>query len=112
MKTQILLAAVLLSGCTSAPFLVATLPAEDLAAVSDYNLCRAAYSRHATRTLELEVRRRELDCSGHLAVAEARQAHALGVANYFNSSAFKAPVPQTQQTDCYLLGNVVRCRQY
>lgn len=102
-------ALVILSGCAGTPIAMRSATPEQLAKESNYNLCRAAFSRHSTQAIENEVKNRKIDCAPYVAEAARREAQADAALNaYANSLQQNRPV----NTNCYTIGNNVNCRSY
>lgn len=83
-------------------------PAE-LARESNYNLCRASFSRHANQAIDVEIASRRLDCSAYAAAIAQREAAAdAALGNFANSMQRNRPIT----TNCVPIGNGMNCRSY
>lgn len=100
---------VMLSGCAGSPRALSQAAPEQLAKENNYNLCRAAFSRHATQAIESEVKSRKLDCGPYVAAAAKRDAEiSAGLANISKSLQQTQPVT----TNCRTYGNTTNCSSY
>lgn len=114
MKTTILASSVavllvMLSGCSGSPIRVGMESPEELARESNYNLCRASFSRHANQAIDAEIVSRRLDCSAYAAAIAQREAAAdAALSNFSNQMQRNRPVT----TNCVPIGNGMNCRTY
>lgn len=98
-----------LSGCAGSPVALGNETSEQLAKESNYNLCRAAFSRHATKAIENEVKNRQIDCVPYVQEAARRKGQADASVNaYVQSLNRNQPVT----TNCTTYGNNVNCQSY
>lgn len=98
-----------LAGCAGSPIAMRSATPEQLTKESNYNLCRAVFSRHATQAIENEVRNRRIDCAPYYEAAARREAQADAALDAFaNSMQRNRPVT----TNCVPIGNGMNCRSY
>lgn len=114
MKTTILASSVAvllvtLSGCSGAPIRVGMESPAELSQESNYNLCRASFSRHSNQAIDAEIASRRLDCSAYAAAIAQREAAAdAALSNFSNQMQRNRPV----NTNCSTYGSTVNCRSY
>lgn len=103
-------------GCAGSPAALSSATPQQLANESNYNICRAAFSNRATRALEQEVNRRQVDCRPYLEQA-ARDSAAMDASlESLRKSAEppatnqRAPAPTT--TNCTTQGTWTHCTSY
>ncbi len=98
-----------LAGCAGSPMRLGQETPAELAKESNYNLCRAVFSRHATQAIENEVRNRRIDCAPYYEAAARREAQADAALDAFaNSMQRNRPIT----TNCVPIGNGMNCRSY
>lgn len=84
--TTIMMSLLALPGCSGSPIRVGMATPQELARESNYNLCRAALSRHSNQAIESEISNRRLDCGPYAAAIAQREAAAgAALSNYANS---------------------------
>lgn len=100
---------VMLSGCAGSPRALSQAAPEQLAKENNYNLCRAAFSRHSNQAIESEVKSRKLDCAPYVAAAAKRDA-----ARSESLKAFSESLQQNRPvtTNCRTYGNTTNCSSY
>jgi len=99
----------MLTGCAGTPIRMGQATPAELSQESNYNLCRAAFSRHSNQAIDAEIASRRLDCSTYAAAIAQREAAAdAALSNFSNQMQRNRPV----NTNCNTYGNTVNCRSY
>lgn len=88
-----------LAGCAGSPAALSRATPQQLANESNYNLCRAAFSNRATRDIEDEVRRRQIDCDPYVAAAARNEANRDAAFDRLNKS-LAPPANESESAPC------------
>ena len=110
-KSRVLwiIAGLSLTACAGSPMRLGSESPAELAAESNYNLCRAAGTRQSTRAIDAEIQRRSVNCGTYEAAIARQDAAARAAAASLAKIGQRTP---STTTNCNAYGNSINCTTY